>query len=589
VPSGAADGIVVGDAGASATAPVLVADGIGGATLAWDDDRTAFREAFVERMDAGDALPWGGRGVVVGSGAVTRTGIAAASDLSGGAYVAWEEHWRERVDVFAQRVSSAGVPQWAATGVPVCAAGGSRSDPAVAMDLLGIVIAMTDTRAGNNDIYVQRLSTSGIPQWTAAGVAMCADAGAQSDAIAIADGGGAATLVWRDFRADATGDVFARRVSSAGVPQGAANGTPLCSAAGRQTAIVAAADGAGGAVVAWQDARAGNDDVYARRFTSAGSAAWTSDGVALCTAAGNQTVPAIVSGGANGAIVAWQDGRDAAQADVYARRVDGAGTPQWSANGVAVCTAPGDQLAPVAVIDDAGGAIVAWQDWRTGDADGWAQRVSAAGAAQWAANGVALTGSGTAFTSPALAWDGAAAFAAWPDMRVGKADVYAQRVGGSGALQWPLAGYPVAIQPGTQAGIRLVASGTSAAIGFWTDERSGHGSAVYAAQLVSSGPVAVPEPVAPGHAWLAAPVPNPARGETTFRFALPAPADVRLGVFDVTGREVRRLFAGACAAGERTATWDGRDVAGRALPGGVYWVRLVAGAHCETRVTVRMR
>jgi hypothetical protein len=34
------------------------------------------------------------------------------------------------------------------------------------------------------------------------------------------------------------------------------------------------------------------------------------------------------------------------------------------ANGIAVCTAPGDQLTPVVVSDGAGGSIVAWHDLR---------------------------------------------------------------------------------------------------------------------------------------------------------------------------------------------------------------------------------
>ena len=61
--------------------------------------------------------------------------------------------------------------------------------------------------------------------------------------------------------------------------------------------------------------------------TPAAWAAWPSDpnlNVPLCTAAGDQLSPTIVSDGAGGAIVVWQDSRSgSANPDVYAQRVKG--------------------------------------------------------------------------------------------------------------------------------------------------------------------------------------------------------------------------------------------------------------------------
>src|SRR5262249_34089539 len=71
-------------------------------------------------------------------------------------------------------------------------------------------------------------------------------------------------------------------------------------------------------------------------------AAWPHDpnngNVGLCTAANDQLYPTIVSDGAGGAIVTWYDNRNGAS-DIYAQRVSAAGAPQWTANGVALCTA----------------------------------------------------------------------------------------------------------------------------------------------------------------------------------------------------------------------------------------------------------
>ena len=68
--------------------------------------------------------------------------------------------------------------------------------------------------------------------------------------------------------------------------------------------------------------------------------------------------------------------------------------------------------------------------------------------------------------------------------------------------------------------------------------------------------------------------PNPFNPVTTLRFGLPEAGEVQLVVYDMLGRPVRTLFAGAAQAGEHSLVWDGTDDAGRALASGVYLYRL---------------
>jgi hypothetical protein len=88
------------------------------------------------------------------------------------------------------------------------------------------------------------------------------------------------------------------------------------------------------------------------------AAAWPADtliNVPLCTAPGDQTSTRIVSDGAGGAIVTWQDYRSGTSYDIYAERVSAAGAPQWAASGVAVGAVAGDQQNPAWFPDGAGG------------------------------------------------------------------------------------------------------------------------------------------------------------------------------------------------------------------------------------------
>ena len=82
---------------------------------------------------------------------------------------------------------------------------------------------------------------------------------------------------------------------------------------------------------------------------------------------------------------------------------------------------------------------------------------------------------------------------------------------------------------------------------------------------------------------LDAPFPNPFRDATTLTFALPAPSEVRLEVFDALGRRVTTVAEGARPAGTHEVAFYGRD-----LPPGLYLVRLTAGSQTATRRLVHV-
>lgn len=84
--------------------------------------------------------------------------------------------------------------------------------------------------------------------------------------------------------------------------------------------------------------------------------------------------------------------------------------------------------------------------------------------------------------------------------------------------------------------------------------------------------------------------PNPFRGATTIAFSLAAEGPVRLAVYDVRGRIVRRLVEGEhLAGGAHQRIWDGIDEAGRPAAPGVYYVRLDAAQSGATRKMLLLR
>src|SRR5690242_21942114 len=100
------------------------------------------------------------------------------------------------------------------------------------------------------------------------------------------------------------------------------------------------------------------------------SGQWSQDPVlnnAICTAPNFQFSGGIVTDGAGGPIIASQDTRGHIDsADFYAQRVDAAGVVRWANDGVRILPAAFFQGPPLIVSDGAGGMIITWEDYRNG-------------------------------------------------------------------------------------------------------------------------------------------------------------------------------------------------------------------------------
>jgi flagellar basal-body rod modification protein FlgD len=70
--------------------------------------------------------------------------------------------------------------------------------------------------------------------------------------------------------------------------------------------------------------------------------------------------------------------------------------------------------------------------------------------------------------------------------------------------------------------------------------------------------------------------PNPFDVDTRIAFDLTRSARVAISVYDVSGRLVRAIDAGALAAGAQRVRWDGRGDDGAAAASGVYFLRAQA-------------
>ena len=207
-------------------------------------------------------------------------------------------------------------------------------------------------------------------------------AGDQNSPTIVTDNSGGAIITWHDYRSG-NYDIYAQRINANGNVLWTTDGVAISTAAGDQNSPTIVTDNNGGAIITWYDYRSGNYDIYAQRINASGVVQWTADGVPISTAANSQERPAIVSDGSGGAIVTWYDYRSGTYSDIYAQRIDANGNVLWTTNGMAISTAANNQYYPQIVSDGSGGAIITWEDYRSGNWDIYGQRIDANGNVLW--------------------------------------------------------------------------------------------------------------------------------------------------------------------------------------------------------------
>jgi hypothetical protein len=372
---------------------------------------------------------------------------------------------------------------WMANGVPVCVHDSSQAAPQLVADGAGgVIIACEDRRGGSADVYAQRLDANGSPMWAVGGVLVYSAGNDQEKIRLVSDGAGGAILVWEDYHAGTQPDIFAQRVTAPGALAWA-RPVSICAASGSQFDPRIVADGAGGAIVTWWDFRSGaGTDIYAQRVNSSGAIQWALNGVAVCTNTSDQGRPDLAMAGSSSVIIAWEDYRNGWMTDIYAQRLSLAGGAGWTANGVPVCTAAArSKSQPRLVSDGTGGAIIVWADWSalTGY-DLYAQRVGPTGATMWTASGVPVCVAANDQAPFDLCEDGfGGALLCWQDMRAGsgsttKEDIYAQRLDPEGKRVWAANGEGVCVLAGQQFHPRLVPDGAGGAlVVFWEPAQGG--------------------------------------------------------------------------------------------------------------------
>jgi hypothetical protein len=270
----------------------------------------------------------------------------------------------------------------------------------------------------------------------------------------------------------------------------------ICMAPGDQLHPAAACDGSGGRIVVWEDFRNGHDlDIYAQHVLASGTIdpSWPREGLAVCVASGAQVQPRIVFDGEGGALVIWED-RRSGEDDVFLQhvRANGMNDPAWPAGGRSLGSGAGARMNAAVIPDGSGGAIVAWQ--QQGDATGFdilALHVLPNGheSPGWPLEGRVVGGASGDQIEPTLAPDGAGGcIVVWSDDGNPEATrLFAQRILASGEpdARWPEAGIALCDAKRAQHQPSLLIDGAGGAFIAWQQRSAETGESNVVVQHVT--------------------------------------------------------------------------------------------------------
>jgi len=518
-------------------------------------------------------------------------------DGQGGAIIVWEDRRSgTKYDIYSQWINSSGILQWTADGILICGATEDQANPQLVSDGTGgTIYVWQDTRNGNVDIYSQRINSAGTVQWLADGVPICTMTNQQSSPQIVSDDSGGAIITWVDNRSGGFGysDIYAQRINADGDILWNTNGVIICSEVNNQAFPLIIRDGNNGAIIVWEDERSGPKDIYAQRISKDGTVLWASNGVEVCTEANDQNNHQISSDENGGAFIIWQDYRNAIDRDIFAQRINSDGLLQWSTVGVPVCTATNHQFWPQIVSDENGGAFCTWEDYRNSGiyADIFTQKIDPNGNLIWTVDGEPICTVDKNQHDPAIISDkSSGAIIAWADHRKGtQDDIYAQRIDSSGNVLWSLNGVPISIAQNDQSSPLIINSNNGGAIVAWDDRRSStsdvYSSLVNANGILGGDPVYVSiDYQLPSTFEVFQNYPNPFNPSTRIKYQVSSNSQVSLKVYDVLGNEVATLINEFKPVGRYEFEFNASQ-----LSSGIYFYKLQAGSFIQTRKMVLVK
>ena len=498
----------------------------------------------------------------------------------GGCYISWFDNRSGDYGVYIQKLGADGSVLFTADGLLVSS--NTQNSSLVDYDMTvddsnNAVIVFTDIRAGGAiNPYAYKISPSGQFLWGTNGVALTDSTDIfQPNPKVIQASDGNYIIAW--IYGTSPQKIAMQKLSRGGIKQwGSApikfNGGP--GETFTYPALVPSDNGS--AIMMWSGytgsfINPSNYRLYTQKFSSAGSPLWAvpQDTVYRLGNVSGFYVPRIFTDGNNGALYVWEDDRNSVNLkSSYVQHFDMSGNPKFPLNGSEGSSENGkNKFAPTAAyMPSTQEAFLFWDETNSNQSmQGLSgQKFSSNGTQQWGNNGKvflplgsnAVIGiSANTIDTNVIVWYNEGIFGSSNNL------IKAFRIGKSGGFAWS----GDIITPGSSVSSKSRLTAVLDGNGFsklaWSDGRT-DGGGIYAQNISLAGNFGGPTNIqnlnsTPRGFNLSQNYPNPFNPTTSIKFKVESSKNIRLTVFDITGKQVALLVNGKLNPGEYRYMFDG--------------------------------
>ena len=422
-------------------------DNEGGVYIIWVDSRNPSKDLFGQRLSANGSPLWIVNGIPIANGLGDEMQNTMLPDGEGGMIIAYTHSYASNDDLYAKRFNANGTMVWQNTLV-ISEAEGSQSDIRMAaLNDGNFVFTWADKRSADTDIYAQKINLAGDLLWGSYLIVYSDQNGLarpQVNPRIVKTSDNGVIIVWEDFRLDTQNpDLFAQKISASGIKQWSEQGIALCTAEFAQVGPRLASDNNGGCFVVWDDLRNGNApnvDIYAQHLSASGNALWEANGKAICIAPNEQS-GSLIKVSNNIVFINWMDIRNGS-VGIYYQALTYEGTVLLAVNGAEVFWGlSGDApLDNYLILKRSSDVVIIWQDTRFAN-DGYRlffQFLNPDGSIDLEPNGHPVTVSvgGSQSTPSAVVTPDDQIAIIWEDARGDNPKVYAQLLSANGERLW---------------------------------------------------------------------------------------------------------------------------------------------------------
>jgi hypothetical protein len=289
--------------------PKIASDGKGGAIIIWEDLRFNNPKIFFQRIDKNGNTKFTNNGLQLSVINSEQINPQIIDDGYGGAIIVWQDGRNGNQDIFVQRIDSSGNKLWGNLGKIVFENSSNQYSPQIIKTKQDkFYILCLDMRLGHPNIFGQVIDLDGNLFWGEGGKPVN-HLRALRNFKAIADENDDLVCVWEDFAFNLEGMIFAQKVDLNGNRLWEFNQDDLRISSSDINIQAQLPDVIqlqnGNYMITWQDNRSGDFDIYGQIILPNGANLLTYEGEYLEGAAGDDIMPELCLSGNQFYMIAW--------------------------------------------------------------------------------------------------------------------------------------------------------------------------------------------------------------------------------------------------------------------------------------------